>query len=514
MPNFTVSEDIDTFMQSANLAAMKTFLGITGSSASFVFASSAAVLDSNVFTGGGTDDTAAIQGILDLAQTLDYLCLVMDGAALVSGLNIYGNTMILCLEGAGFFLKDASNRSVLRNVNRTPDTGARVDKQIKLIGGIYNGNNPGQTLTVREPDDTVFSILQFAGVEDVTVDGVTLLDSRAYASQFGNCENVHFNNIKIINDDGVNGTNHDGLHFLGNSSDIWINGCNLRCWDDSIAFNANDVNHGPYYTDGPIENVFVDDIYLDGSITGIRLLSSTERIDRVHISNVSGSCHSYVVVINHFTFPGLGDIGRVEIQGLNVEVLPIINNTAGWTDPGCININVAAEQIVIEGLRFGSLIDDRHIIYVQADSDIEILRISNFSGSNDDDTLDDIRPVSVEGTVGLLCVEGFHWTDTTATGMQSMMETQTGAVVGVLQMNRWSVTDSGAIAMFVQEAGTVGRIVACNLYHLPNAASLSTFIFTGTIAKLTVSNWDGPADVYSLSGAGAVTAEAGDAFLP
>ena len=42
--------------------------------------------------------------------------LIIDGAALVSGLNVYGNTIIEleCINGGGLYLKDGSSRSVIR----------------------------------------------------------------------------------------------------------------------------------------------------------------------------------------------------------------------------------------------------------------------------------------------------------------------------------------------------------------------------------------------------------------
>ena len=43
-----------------------------------------AALDSNVSTGGGTDDTLALQAALDTADDKGHLRLVLDWAALIS----------------------------------------------------------------------------------------------------------------------------------------------------------------------------------------------------------------------------------------------------------------------------------------------------------------------------------------------------------------------------------------------------------------------------------------------
>lgn len=58
-----------------------------------------AALDSDVYRGGGTDDTAILQAVLDKAKDDDNgVCLVMDGASLITGLELYSNTTIPLLR--------------------------------------------------------------------------------------------------------------------------------------------------------------------------------------------------------------------------------------------------------------------------------------------------------------------------------------------------------------------------------------------------------------------------------
>ena len=84
-----------------------------------IYASSVAKLDSNVYDGGGTDDTEALQALLDRAPELGHLHVVMDGAALITGLKIRSNTTIECLNrDCGFFLADGSDCSVVENADR------------------------------------------------------------------------------------------------------------------------------------------------------------------------------------------------------------------------------------------------------------------------------------------------------------------------------------------------------------------------------------------------------------
>ncbi|NBY36001.1 MAG: hypothetical protein EBQ59_00890 [Verrucomicrobia bacterium] len=110
----------------------------------FIASEAGAKLDSNVTTGGGTDDTALIQGILDRAPKLGSLKLVVDGAILVKGLKVYSNTTIECLtSNCGFFLADHADQPIIRNAD--PSAKERKNRNITFLGGTYNGNSAKQT---------------------------------------------------------------------------------------------------------------------------------------------------------------------------------------------------------------------------------------------------------------------------------------------------------------------------------------------------------------------------------
>jgi hypothetical protein len=97
---------------------------VCSAAGSIVLASSAgAHLNADLQKGGGDDDTQVLQRLLDGAANGRPVQLVIDGAALVSGLNVYGNTTIECTAGGGLYLKDGSSRAILRNAHRS--RGAR-----------------------------------------------------------------------------------------------------------------------------------------------------------------------------------------------------------------------------------------------------------------------------------------------------------------------------------------------------------------------------------------------------
>ena len=75
-----------------------------------------AKLDSSVYDGGGTDNTVALQALLDSVAELHHLHVIMDGATLVTGLKIHTNTTIECLNrDCGFFLAGGSDCSIIQN---------------------------------------------------------------------------------------------------------------------------------------------------------------------------------------------------------------------------------------------------------------------------------------------------------------------------------------------------------------------------------------------------------------
>ena len=99
-----------------------------------------AKLDSNVETGGGTDDTDILQAVLDKAIEWGSLHLIVDGAALTAGLRVHSNTTIECLnQSCGFFQKANTNKPVLANAH-PKSAGERLNKNITLLGGTYNNN--------------------------------------------------------------------------------------------------------------------------------------------------------------------------------------------------------------------------------------------------------------------------------------------------------------------------------------------------------------------------------------
>ena len=109
-----------------------------------VYASSVAKLDSNVRTGGGTDDTAALQAVLNRAKTEGGIHLIMDGAALISQLIVYSNTTIECLQVADIEAEMAR-------------LAEAQEKSIAQLGTVQSVKDlAGKLLGLVDPDTVIF----------------------------------------------------------------------------------------------------------------------------------------------------------------------------------------------------------------------------------------------------------------------------------------------------------------------------------------------------------------------
>jgi hypothetical protein len=319
-------------------------------------------LDSDLLKGGGTDDTLPLQGLLDKAASGPAVHLIIDGPALVSGLNLYGNTTIECTAGAGLYLKDGSRRAILRNAHRS--RGAITDEHIEVRGCFLNGNRDHQRLPEapldhgdswkREPDRTFISGLQFFGVNYLTIENVTVWKTLAFGALIANASYVDIHDVII--DDGGGGEadvqeydNTDGLHFKGPLRYVSIDSLKLRVGDDGIALNANDFetnnittrnDFGPYVGQGPMSDVTISNItFLPGQISGIRILSTSERIDRIAVNNVTGVVRAFLLEISHWQNPtSFGNVGSVSISNVTVDQQPSVYDKYCFI---CINGHIA-----------------------------------------------------------------------------------------------------------------------------------------------------------------------------
>lgn len=323
-------------------------------------------LDSNVETGGGTDDTEILQSVLDKALEYGSLHLILDGAALVRGLKIHSNTTIECpTRACGLFMKGGTNAPVLRNANPKSKDG-RVDKNITLLGGTYNHNCPEQahdypqTESARPiseiPDlfeDQVWNFtFEFFGVENFTARDLTIRDQRTFALLMGNFYRVVFENIYIDAPHKVDAQNQDGLHFWGPGQFLTLRNIQGDAGDDFIALapDENDLV-------SDITDVVIDTVHLKDADQGIRLLSRHKgRLDRVVIRNVTGTYRSYGFFIEPWFNATGGNYGNIVFD--TVDLRPVEPNY-DYRTPFLFSAGGTIESLVLKNIYLHAPSDER-----------------------------------------------------------------------------------------------------------------------------------------------------------
>lgn len=332
-----------------------------------IIASSVAVLDSNVITGGGTNVTAQLQAVLDLAKDGKGVHLIMDGAALVSGLQIYSNTVIECLNSdCGFFMDDNVNRPLLRNARWS--FVHRNTRNVSLLGGTYNHNCTKQLHHVFTDEfpypegevedeflyyygsDPVHAIylLEMYGVENLTLRDITFKNQRTYTVTIGNFHNVRVEGCCIDMAEHVHPSNQDGFHFFGPGRFLTIRDVRGCTGDDFI-------NVAPDEMDGKssITDVLIDGVVLDNCCQGIRMLSrGTGLLDRVTVRNVSGTYRTFgFSIMPFYREPSFGKYGDFYFENINLRQIP---ETYHYTPLTFFQLGGDFECVTLKNVRFHS----------------------------------------------------------------------------------------------------------------------------------------------------------------
>ncbi|KAL5203506.1 hypothetical protein ABZP36_014458 [Zizania latifolia] len=128
--------------------------------------------------------------------------------------------------------------------------------------------------------------LRFYGSSNVTVTGITIVNSAQCHLKFDSCQGVMVHDLTISSPESS--PNTDGIH-LQNSKEVSIHHTNLACGDDCVSIqegcsdiNIHNVNCGPghgisigalgrYNTKACVSNVTVRDVNMFKTMTGVRI---------------------------------------------------------------------------------------------------------------------------------------------------------------------------------------------------------------------------------------------------
>ena len=416
--NPTLHRSITTFLLTLLLLPLAALQAAPSADSHIVIASEAgAKLDSNVTTGGGTDDTALIQSILDRAPKLGSLKLIVDGPILVAGLKVHSNTTIECLNrGCGFFLADNSNCPIVANA--TPQPEGRLDHNLSFLGGTYNGNATHQEKKLH-PVDGATTAVALHGVEQVLFRDVSICNSRGFTLYLTNWRRVVLENIYINVDQVPTHLSKDGIHLCGPGEFMSIRNVQGRTWDDLVALNIDDFHsdwdsEGAFGYDsawkkswgsaagfGSVSDVDIDGVQADDCAQVIRILSRASRLDRVSIRNVKGTYRDFGVWITPYLRES-SNIGRLEFE--NIDLRTVGPRAYDYVPPFLFWIAGGVEQLTLKNISSHAPLDDRPLVWIQPDAKVDRLRIDGLNVYDPRKEIGHTPLIRADGRIALLQV--------------------------------------------------------------------------------------------------------------
>jgi len=425
-----------------------------------------AKLDSNVFTGGGTDDTRVLQNILDLAYKNGGVHLIMDGAALVSGLVVHSNTTIECLnKTCGFFLADHSNRSLIQNAN--PSDKEIINQNITLWGGTYNHNCLHQAHHVPEgvhysQADSFVVAVSFFGVENLLVLDVTIRNQRTFAFLITNWRKVTMENIRLELPDFIPAGNQDGIHLQGPGRFLILKNIQGSTGDDFIAINADEEIIGeknflhPSATVGPITDVVVDTVLVENAAQVLRILSRRNIVDRITVKNVAGNYRSFGFYLSAWDYRSKGYPGK--FGSLIFENIDLRQTKADYTytEPFLFRISGDHRSLMLKNINYFDPADDRYLIYVEGESDIKDI-------------------ASTPANVDSLLIDGLHIQDKSTTPQSRPYLMVKGHVHNMIIRNAEVLSKEHKKAVLLATNGEYAKIDQLNINNI-TAKNISQLI--------------------------------------
>lgn len=347
----------------ATAAQFKTAFGIN-TSARFVFASSSgAALDSNLASGGGTDDTTTIQTALTALGSLGGGTFVQDGVSLISQLTIPSNVTIDGMSlGNGFYSKaGAITGPIIVNGTVVAGPTAPTNTNICIKNLSINGNRTGGHGGSNNHFDAATKYLPtigMFGVSGLTIQNVAIYESPSFNIWLSNVTDFKIDQLALTCAAPTTANNQDGVHLNGYCTFGIISNVVGNLNDDFVAVNADDGfftasdpgfgQQQPGAVAGPINDILIDACQTTQGVSSLRLLSYAQRIDRIRIRANTGLTQGYVLHVSRgYDVSPYGNIGTVQVDQ--------IQTTVNWLNTSFLTSNGIYIGTNIECLRLSDI---------------------------------------------------------------------------------------------------------------------------------------------------------------
>jgi hypothetical protein len=284
---------------------------------------------------GIADDTAAIQARLDSGKKFIYLPEPIKNYVIKKALVIHSDQTLKLDPQTIIRLADNACDYMLTNDRKASADG---NKNIRIIGGIWDGNNLHQTCPYRHGDRSEGGLKKYMGnviflmnIEHLHLEGLTIKDPETFGVHLAKVRK--FTVKDIVFDYNMELINEDGIHIKGPSSEGLVQNVKGNTNDDMVALNADDQ---PMYepSRGPITDIRIDGVWADNGFTAIRLLSAGSPIKRIHISNIFGSYRLRGVLFSHYGIhkgePRLFEDIKIDHVYISKQLEPNIKPQPNW----------------------------------------------------------------------------------------------------------------------------------------------------------------------------------------
>jgi len=281
-----------------------------------------------LFGDGLHDDTDAIQSMLDSGKRLIELPEPEKNYLISRTLKVHSGQELVLSRWTVIRMAPKSGVPMLSNSDCV-----NGNSRIAIRGGIWDYDNvnqapnpimvgrpqlpvppdyPADPLTGKRgalqhdapyhPDRYWGEMFRFVRVDQFEMSDIVLKNPVTYAAKFAWLSNFTIRHVTFdFNEGNPSPDNMDGLHFDGCCRNGFISDIKGACYDDLLAFNADDgIVDSPVF--GPIENITVDGIFADRCHSVVRLLSTGSMIRNITIRNVFGTYYRYAFGFTHY-FP-------------------------------------------------------------------------------------------------------------------------------------------------------------------------------------------------------------------
>lgn len=255
------------------------------------------------------------------------------------------------------------------------------NQNIFIHGGQFDGNSQQQTGNT--------CVFQFKNVKGLWLQDIRIKNTYGLATNFGQIENFLFENF-YFDQDGTS-PNQDGIHVCGYARNGVIRNISGVTYDDMVALNADD-GVGAFST-GEIKNVVVDGVQSPNGYRLVRLLSSTNLMDRITVRNLNGDVSVNLLEAgNNGLANGKGNFGRVDIE-----------NVQGVGQNGFILLNGSFDVVNIDNVRRSDALASPTIQFTDTYR-INTLHLSNLQ-SKESNTVNGSTTLILDGSVGTLFLD-------------------------------------------------------------------------------------------------------------